>query len=395
MQAERMTSVLDKWLWHHEYWLPPGITWKDMEDSEHAHYPRPRDLVIALPYALVFIVLRSLYERWIAVPLSKQMGVKEKIRRKVPPKPDLEKVYRTQSTCPKESDLLVLAKQCGISLREVKIWFRSRRNQDRPSITQKFCEASWRFAFYLLAFIAGLCMLLDKPWFWNQQECWKGYPQQVLLPSQYWYYMVELAFYWSLLLRVSLDVKRKDFKEQIIHHIATIFLIGFSYCANYIRVGTLVMLVHDASDYIMECAKMFNYAGWRRTCDVLFVVFALVFLITRLVIFPNVVIYTTFYYSMEIFQPFFGYYFFNLLLMVLQVLHIFWAYLILRMAVKFVFVGKIEKDERSDVDESDGTEEEDGRMEPKSSTNHNGVLNKITNGMKSKINERNRLPKAR
>ncbi|XP_059847484.1 ceramide synthase 4a isoform X2 [Hypanus sabinus] len=389
-----MTSVLDKWLWHHEYWLPPGITWKDMEDSEHAHYPRPRDLVIALPYALVFIVLRTLYERWIAVPLSKQMGVKEKIRRKVPPKPDLEKVYRTQSTCPKESDLLVLAKQCGISLREVKIWFRSRRNQDRPSITQKFCEASWRFAFYLLAFIAGLCVLLDKPWFWNQQECWKGYPQQVLLSSQYWYYMVELAFYWSLLLRVSLDVKRKDFKEQIIHHIATIFLIGFSYCANYIRVGTLVMLVHDASDYIMECAKMFNYAGWRRTCDVLFVVFALVFLITRLVIFPNVVIYTTFYYSMEIFQPFFGYYFFNLLLMVLQVLHIFWAYLILRMAVKFVFVGKIEKDERSDVDESDETEE-DGRMEPKSSTNHNGVLKKITNGMKSKINERNRLPKAR
>ncbi|XP_072099960.1 ceramide synthase 4a isoform X2 [Mobula birostris] len=392
-----MTSVLDKWLWHHEYWLPPGITWKDMEDSEHAHYPQPRDLVIALLYAFVFIVLRSLYERWIAVPLSKQMGVKEKIRQKVPPKPDLEKVYRTQSTCPKESDLLVLAKQCGISLREVKIWFRSRRNQDRPSITQKFCEASWRFAFYLLAFIAGLCVLLDKPWFWNQQECWKGYPKQVLLPSQYWYYMVELAFYWSLLLRVSLDVKRKDFKEQIIHHIATIFLIGFSYCANYIRVGTLVMLVHDASDYIMECAKMFNYAGWRKTCDILFVVFALVFLITRLVIFPKVVIYTTFYYSMEIFQPFFGYYFFNLLLMVLQVLHIFWAYLILKMAVKFVFVGKIEKDERSDVDESDGTEEEDGRMEPKSmsSTNHNGVLNKITNGMKSKINERNRLPKAR
>lgn len=57
---------------------------------------------------------------------------------------------------------------------------------------------------------------------------------------------------------------------------------------------------------------------------------------------------------------------------------------------------KVEKDERSDVDESDGTEE-DGRMESKSmsSPNHNGVLNKITNGMKSKSNERNRLPKAR
>lgn len=391
-----MASVLHKWLWHHEYWLPPGITWDDLESSEHALYPQPRDLVIAIPYAVVFVILRFLYERWIAVPLSKHMGVKEKIRRKVPPKPALEKVYTTKSTCPKEHDLLALAKQCGISIQEVKVWFRNRRNQDRPSITQRFCDASWRFAFYLLAFIYGLRVLLDKPWFWNQQECWKGYPRQVMMPSQYWYYMIEMAFYWSLLLRVSLDVKRKDFKEQMIHHVATIFLIGFSYSANYIRVGTIIMLVHDASDYIMECAKMFNYAGWRRTCDGLFVVFALVFIITRLVIFPVWVMYTTLYSSMEVFQPFLGYYLFNFLLVVLQVLHIFWAYLILRMAVKFVFAGKVEKDERSDVDESDGTEE-DGRMESKSmsSPNHNGVLNKITNGMKSKSNERNRLPKAR
>ncbi|XP_060701994.1 ceramide synthase 4a isoform X1 [Hemiscyllium ocellatum] len=393
----RMSSFLDKWLWHHEYWLPPGITWKDMEDSDHDRYPRPRDLFISIPYAFVFIAVRYLFERLIALPLSKQMGVKEKPRKRASPKPTLEKVYTSQSTCPKENELLALSKHCDLSVQELKVWFRHRRNQDRPSISQKFCEASWRFAFYLLAFVAGLCVLLDKPWFWDQKECWKGYPQQVLLPSQYWYYMIELAFYWSLLFRVSWDVKRKDFKEQIVHHIATIFLIGFSYCANYIRVGTLVMLVHDASDYIMECAKMLNYAGWRRSCDVLFAVFAVVFLITRLIIFPNVVIYTTFYHSMEIFQPFFGYYFFNILLMVLQLLHIFWAYLILRMVAKFIFLGKIDKDERSDDEESDGTEdEEDERMETKfASSNHNGVLNNMTNGMKGKSNERNKLPKAR
>lgn len=44
----------------------------------------------------------------------------------------------------------------------------------------------------------------------------------------------------------------QDFKEQIIHHIATIVLISFSWLVNYIRAGTLVMLVHDASDYLME-----------------------------------------------------------------------------------------------------------------------------------------------
>lgn len=39
---------------------------------------------------------------------------------------------------------------------------------------------------------------------------------------------------------------------------------------------------------------------------------------------------------MESFKPFAGYYFFNILLMVLQALHVFWAGLILRMVYKFL-----------------------------------------------------------
>lgn len=39
---------------------------------------------------------------------------------------------------------------------------------------------------------------------------------------------------------------------------------------------------------------------------------------------------------MESFEPFAGYYFFNAMLLVLQALHIFWAWLILRMVYKFL-----------------------------------------------------------
>lgn len=35
-----------------------------------------------------------------------------------------------------------------------------------------------------------------------------------------------------------------------------------------------------------QSAKMFNYANWRNTCNNIFIVFAAVFIVTRLVILP-------------------------------------------------------------------------------------------------------------
>ncbi|XP_045080865.1 ceramide synthase 2 [Coregonus clupeaformis] len=279
------------------------------------------------------------------------------------PSPKLESFYTQKKRQPSQSEIVSLMAQCDKTQRQIETWFRHRRNQDRPSHTKRFCEAScsWRFFFYLIAFLAGLRTLIDRSWFWDQRECWRGYPQQPIERAHFWYYQLELGFYFSLLLCVSVDVKRKDFKEQVIHHIATIFLLGFSYCSNYVRIGTLVMLLHDSSDFLLESAKMFNYGtGWRKTCDTLFVIFAAVFLVTRLVVFPSKIIHTTLVLSMEVFEPFTGYYFFNVLLMVLQALHVFWAVLILRMAYKFLFLGKLDKDERSD-EESEPEEGEDDK----------------------------------
>ncbi|XP_005059999.1 PREDICTED: ceramide synthase 4 isoform X3 [Ficedula albicollis] len=248
----RMARSLYEWLWQHEFWLPPGITWEDMQESEDTHYPQPRHLLLSIPFALILVVIRRAFERAIALPLSTKLGVRDKQRPKAQPNPLLETFYSTRRKNPEEGELLSLAKQCDLPVRKVEKWFRRRRNMDRPSLSKKFSEACWRFTFYIISFFTGIAVLYDKPWLWDHRECWTGYPQQPLQPSLFWYYMLELSFYWSLVFTLPFDVKRKDFKEQIVHHAATIFLISFSYCANYIRIGTLVLVIHDASDCFLE-----------------------------------------------------------------------------------------------------------------------------------------------
>ncbi|XP_073466378.1 ceramide synthase 2 [Aquarana catesbeiana] len=353
-----MLQTAYDYFWWHRLWLPENLTWADLDDKDGRVYAKASDLYITIPLAFVFLVVRYVFEIYAATPLARLLGVKDKVKLRAAHSPVLETFYASCLKHPKQSDLENLSKASKLTVRQVERWFRRRRNQDRPSLQKKFREACWRFTFYLIAFIAGIAVLIDKPWFHDLREVWRDFPKQTMLPSQYWYYMIELGFYWSLLFRVAFDVKRKDFKEQIIHHVATIILISFSWCANYIRVGTLVMVIHDSSDFFLESAKMFNYAGWIDTCNNIFVVFALVFIITRIIILPFWILHCTWVYPLEIYPPFFGYYFFNVMLWVLQCLHIFWAYLILGMAHKFL-TGKLEEDARSDRDETDIPDEED------------------------------------
>lgn len=354
-----MWSSLKEWLWQDRFWLPPNHTWAVLEDRDGLVYAHPRDLLAALPLALALVAMRFTFERLVGLPLSRWLGVRNQARRPVEPNPMLEKYYLLEGWKPDKPRIAVLATQCGLTLRQTQRWFRRRRNQDRPCLTKKFCEASWRFLFYLCSFIGGLSVLYHESWLWRPVMCWENYPNQPLKPALYWWYLLELSFYISLLMTLPFDIRRKDFKEQVAHHLVTIVLITFSYSANLLRIGSLVLLLHDAADYPLEACKMFNYTHRRRVCNALFLLFSVVFFYTRLVLFPTQILYTTYYESIADSGPFFGYYFFNALLVILQLLHVFWSCLILRMIRSFVKKGQMEKDIRSDVEESASSDGEE------------------------------------
>lgn len=49
---------------------------------------------------------------------------------------------------------------------------------------------------------------------------------------------------------------------MFLHHLASIFLLSFSYVNNMARVGTLVLCLHDSADALLE-VKIF-LSSWRR-----------------------------------------------------------------------------------------------------------------------------------
>ncbi|KAM9618888.1 LOW QUALITY PROTEIN: ceramide synthase 4-like [Morphnus guianensis] len=338
---------LSEGFWHHEYWLPPGATWEDMKKSADIQYPQPQDLLLCMPGALLLTIVRCIFKRTIALPLGRRLGVSDKLRPKVQPNAMLEGFYVLLGRTPKEGDLISLAKQSDLPVKKVETWFWHWWAQEQPRLLKKFCEASWRFTFYFTSFFPGLALLCDKPWFWDHTVCWLRFPQQPLLPALGWFSLLELSFYCSLVATLPFE-KRKDFKEQIIHHIATITSIFVSYCANLIQFGMIVMR-HDASDYILELAKMLHYMKWKRVCVLV------VFIISWLVIFPLI----TYYCFVTKFQFFLISCLINAFLMVLQLLHIFWSYLIIQVIFGVILHGVKIKDARSDTEESDRSEAED------------------------------------
>ncbi|XP_028730429.1 ceramide synthase 5 isoform X3 [Peromyscus leucopus] len=335
-------GLLWGWLWSERFWLPQNVSWADLEGPADGYgYPRARHMLSVFPLAAGVFSVRLLFERFIAKPCALHAGIEDSVLYRVESNDTLEKVFMSITKYPDEKRLEGLAKQLDWDVRKIQCWFRHRRNQDKPPTLTKFCESMWRFTFYLCVFCYGIRFLWLTPWFWDTRQCWQSYPYQPLSRELYYYYIMELAFYWSLMFSQFIDVKRKDFLIMFVHHLATIGLITFSYINNMVRVGSLVMCLHDSSDFLLEAAKLANYAKYQRLCDTLFVIFSAVFMVTRLGIYPLWILNTTLFESWEMIGPYPSWWFFNGLLLTLQVLHVIWSYLIARIAFKALIRGKV------------------------------------------------------
>uniref|UniRef100_A0A1I8HVA4 Homeobox domain-containing protein n=1 Tax=Macrostomum lignano TaxID=282301 RepID=A0A1I8HVA4_9PLAT len=340
-----------------EMWLPANISWARLYASrpDGRLTPQPVHLTMSLACGLAFCLLRYLVETFLLFPLGRRWGLADAPKdavRPVTPNKRLDAVFRLNRR-PTVDQMSALAGELGWSDKSVANWFRRKRNQLKSSTLRKFVESAWFFLHYSCILVYGFAVLVGKDYFWDARYCWIGWPNQAVDADIYWYYMISLGYYWSAMYYIFTDVKHKDFAEMLIHHVVTVCLMSFSWCLNYVRIGALVLLVHDVVDPFMHLTKCLSYAS-SNTClrDMMFVVFMVCWIVTRLTIYPFWVVNSAMFHSWAIVGPYRSWYMFNGCLLVLQVLHVIWFYFILRIALSVVTQDPDAKDSRSDSEMS-------------------------------------------
>lgn len=162
------------------------------------------------------------------------------------------------------------------------------------------------------------------------------------------YNIFTLSFYLALTFMHLIEERQKDFWSMLVHHIIAISLVLYGWTCNFHRLFSLVQIVHDCPDTLLEAARMLRYAKFNESSKYAFGLFAMISLITRLVMFPQIV-YVTFVY-LPIYP---GRLLCNTLLLGISCLHMYWTFLL------FQAIGKLLTSEKVSSDRSDSENEND------------------------------------
>nr|KJB79307.1 hypothetical protein B456_013G043800 [Gossypium raimondii] len=233
-------------------------------------------------------------------------------------------------------------------------------NEATQAKIAKCSESMWKLAYYATVETFILKITYHEPWFTDTKQYFRGWPDQELKLSLSLFYMCQCGFYiYSIAALLTWETRRKDFAVMMSHHVITVILIGYSYITSFFRIGSIILALHDASDVFLEAAKVFKYSERELGASVCFGLFAISWLLLRLIFFPFWVIKTSSYDVREFLNlsesyPMSLYYVFNTMLLMLLVFHVYWWFLICSMIMRQLKNrGKVGEDIRSDSEDDD------------------------------------------
>ncbi|KAL8297587.1 hypothetical protein RB597_007320 [Gaeumannomyces tritici] len=154
----------------------------------------------------------------------------------------------TREFCMQEL-LRPLARSCGIK---------------SPAKQARFMEQAYTVTYIAFAGPFGMwCMRRTPAWYFNTRGMYESYPHTAVEAPVKFYYLFQAAFWvqQAMVMVLGLEKRRKDFKELVVHHIVTIFLIALSYRFHFTHAGIAIYVTHDLSDMVLAMSKSLNYVG--------------------------------------------------------------------------------------------------------------------------------------
>ncbi|XP_030073561.1 ceramide synthase 1 [Microcaecilia unicolor] len=233
----------------------------------------------------------------------------------------------------------------------------------QPKDAAKVPESAWKLLFYTISWSYSAYLLLckDYPFFHDPPSAFHDWKRGIQVPED-----IALAYLWqssfyghSTYAIFYMDAWRKDSVVMLVHHIVAVILITFSYVFRYHNIGLLVLFLHDVNDIQLEFTKLNVYfknrgGSYHQLNDFISNISCIIFSVSwfwfRLYWFPQKVLYATCCSSLQSFPNIPFYFFFNILLLLVFLMDIYWFLFIV------VFVGKVlagQMREVSDVREYD------------------------------------------
>lgn len=152
------------------------------------------------------------------------------------------------------------------------------------SKVQRFMEQAYAVVYFSASGAYGLYVMSRQDSWWYQTEhFWLEYPHWRMDGALKSYYLLQFS-YWlqqMIILVMGLEKPRSDFTELVIHHIVTLWLVGWSYMINLTMIGTAVFVSMDIPDIFLAFSKCLNYIELQRTSEVSFVIFLVVWTYMR------------------------------------------------------------------------------------------------------------------
>ena len=160
----------------------------------------------------------------------------------------------------------------------------------------KFARTFSEMCYYATSVICLSRLCWNASWFWPSgwnEVMFDGRVQQVPVLQLYTapadlkiFYMIATSYYVASFFFVMVRPKKKDFVEMAFHHVVTASLLLLSYTTGYMRIGMVVMYLHDIFDPFMLFAKCTHYANIPVLPDVSFALCAVAFAVPRLYFYP-------------------------------------------------------------------------------------------------------------